>query len=83
MRIIYDAEVESIVRKNSGYEVRWMPVACDDDTTTNLWQPTQVDAVVICAGTASRKFAAMLGDRLNIYPVKGYSITVNLHTPES
>ena len=25
----------------------------------------------------------MLGDRLNIYPVKGYSITVNLHTPES
>jgi hypothetical protein len=25
----------------------------------------------------------MLGDRLNIYPVKGYSITVHLHTPES
>ena len=38
---------------------------------------------MICAGTASRRFAAMLGDRLNIYPVKGYSITVNLHTPES
>ena len=25
----------------------------------------------------------MPGDRLNIYPVKGYSITVDLHTPES
>jgi D-amino-acid dehydrogenase len=25
----------------------------------------------------------MLGDRLNIYPVKGYSITVHLHTPAS
>ena len=25
----------------------------------------------------------MLGDRLNIYPVKGYSITVHLDTPES
>jgi D-amino-acid dehydrogenase len=36
------------------------------------------DAVVICAGTASRRFAAMVGDRVNIYPVKGYSITVNL-----
>ena len=36
------------------------------------------DKVVICAGVHSRKFAAMLGDRLNIYPVKGYSITVNL-----
>jgi D-amino-acid dehydrogenase len=34
--------------------------------------------VVICAGVASRHFAAMLGDRVNIYPVKGYSITVCL-----
>ena len=36
------------------------------------------DAVVIAAGVASRKLAAQLGDRVNIYPVKGYSITVNL-----
>lgn len=36
------------------------------------------DGVVICAGTASRRLAASLGDRVNIYPVKGYSITVNL-----
>jgi len=36
------------------------------------------DAIVVCAGTASRRFAAMLGDRVNVYPVKGYSITVNL-----
>jgi len=36
------------------------------------------DCVVICAGVASRKFAASLGDRINIYPVKGYSITVSL-----
>lgn len=36
------------------------------------------DAVVVCAGVASRELAAQLGDRVNIYPVKGYSITVNL-----
>ena len=36
------------------------------------------DGVVVCAGVASRDFAAQLGDRVNIYPVKGYSITVNL-----
>jgi D-amino-acid dehydrogenase len=36
------------------------------------------DAVVICAGTASRALAAMLGDRVNVYPVKGYSITLQL-----
>lgn len=36
------------------------------------------DALVVCAGIASRDLAAQLGDRVNVYPVKGYSITVNL-----
>ncbi|SFL88110.1 D-amino acid dehydrogenase [Rugamonas rubra] len=36
------------------------------------------DGVVVCAGTASRALAASLGDRVNVYPVKGYSITVDL-----
>ena len=36
------------------------------------------DGLVVCAGVASRSLAARLGDRVNIYPVKGYSITVNL-----
>ena len=38
----------------------------------------EFDGPVVCAGTASRVLAAQLGDRVNIYPVKGYSITVNL-----
>lgn len=41
------------------------------------------DGVVICAGTASRALAAALGDRVNVYPVKGYSITVNLNDAAS
>jgi len=41
------------------------------------------DGVVVCAGVASRSFAAQLGDRVNIYPVKGYSITVNLRDEAS
>ncbi len=36
------------------------------------------DGVVVCAGVGSRAIAKGLGDRVNIYPVKGYSITVNL-----
>ena len=36
------------------------------------------DGVVVCAGVGSRALAAQLGDRVNVYPVKGYSITVNL-----
>lgn len=41
------------------------------------------DRVVICAGVASRQLAAQLGDSVNIYPVKGYSITVNLLDAQS
>ena len=41
------------------------------------------DKVVICAGVASRQLAAQLGDSVNIYPVKGYSITVNLIDAQS
>lgn len=36
------------------------------------------DMVVICSGIHSRDLARGLGDRVNIYPVKGYSITVHL-----
>ncbi|MCM3563103.1 D-amino acid dehydrogenase [Hydrogenophaga intermedia] len=41
------------------------------------------DAVVVCAGVHSRALAAQLGDRLNVYPVKGYSITVMLQDASS
>ena len=41
------------------------------------------DGIVISAGVASRSFAQMLGDRVNVYPVKGYSITVNLDDEKS
>jgi len=41
------------------------------------------DGVVVCAGVGSRVLAAKLGDRVNIYPVKGYSITVELNDEAS
>lgn len=41
------------------------------------------NAVVVCAGVHSRAMGAQLGDRLNVYPVKGYSITVMLNDEHS
>ena len=35
------------------------------------------DAIVIAAGVGSEKLANKVGDSLGIYPVKGYSITIN------
>ena len=43
----------------------------------------EFDGVVICAGVYSRTLAGQAGDRVNIYPVKGYSITVNLQDEAS
>jgi D-amino-acid dehydrogenase len=49
-----------------------------EETETQLF-----DNIVVCAGVGSRSLAAQLGDRLNVYPVKGYSITVNLDDLQS
>ncbi len=46
-------------------------------------QDIKFDGVVVCAGVASRNLASQLGDRVNVYPVKGYSITVNLLDAQS
>ena len=49
-----------------------------DGVTVRARDEQRFDAVVVSAGVASRGFAKKLGDRVNVYPVKGYSITVNL-----
>ena len=51
-------------------------------TLTN-GETVTANAVVVCAGVHSRGLGAQLGDRLNVYPVKGYSITVMLNDAQS
>ena len=36
------------------------------------------DRVVVCAGVGTQEIANSLGDSMNVYPVKGYSITIDL-----
>lgn len=43
----------------------------------------QADAIVVCAGVSSYQLADLLGERVNVYPVKGYSITVKLNDEQS
>jgi D-amino-acid dehydrogenase len=70
----YDADVRGLSAGAAGVEVTWEP----SSTAPPQARHDHFDAVVVCAGVASRRFAAMLGDRINVYPVKGYSITVDL-----
>ena len=75
VQTIYGSEVTRVhttgKRIQMVYEKEAQPVAFN------------ADAVVVCCGTSSRDLAAQLGDRVNIYPVKGYSITVNLDDAQS
>jgi D-amino-acid dehydrogenase len=75
VRCLYDQEVTALKAHNNQVLV----------TVNEATGPSTsvFDGLVVCAGTASRQFAAMLGDRVNVYPVKGYSITVNLNDAQS
>lgn len=37
------------------------------------------DAIVLCAGVESYRLSELMGERVNVYPVKGYSITVQMN----
>lgn len=67
----YDCAVEDVGAADDG---AWVQTAGDRES---------FDGIVVCAGVASRPLAARLGDRVNVYPVKGYSITVDLHDEAS
>ena len=71
----YKCKVTGIEHIGTGVRLTW-----DYAGTT---ETQQFDGIVVCAGVGSRAIAAQLGDRVNIYPVKGYSITVNLDDAES
>ena len=72
--------ITTIAQTDRGHTVSWDMTLNSQDSAKGQ---TTVDGVVICGGVASRDLAASLGDRINIYPVKGYSITVMLNDEES
>ena len=72
----YNAEVTNTKPQTHGVSIDWK----NDEGEI---QSDAFDGVVVCAGVQSRSIANMLGDRVNIYPVKGYSITVNLNDKKS
>lgn len=51
------------------------------DGTSHPRETLRFDKVVVCGGVMSRQLGETLGDRINVYPVKGYSITVQLDDP--
>ena len=68
-----DRAVQAIAVHERGVTIRTASL-----TDARIEDVGHFDGLVICAGVGSRRLAAMIGDRVNVYPVKGYSITVML-----
>ncbi|MFM9935294.1 MAG: D-amino acid dehydrogenase [Novosphingobium sp.] len=73
-----DRAVQAIAVHNRGVAVRTASLSDARAEDVNHF-----DGLVICAGVGSRRLAAMVGDRVNVYPVKGYSITVMMRDAAS
>jgi len=71
VQFVMSADVHDIHHDGTKPTIFWK------DLTGQKFDET-FDAIVVSAGVASRHFAQQLGDRVNIYPVKGYSITIEL-----
>ncbi|MEY4266432.1 MAG: hypothetical protein RIS90_967 [Pseudomonadota bacterium] len=75
VRLVFGREVASVHADGRSAQVHTREDGLD--------QRFDFDALVVCAGVGSRALARQLGDRVNVYPVKGYSITVNLPDAQS
>ncbi|GLH75730.1 D-amino acid dehydrogenase [Bradyrhizobium sp. SSBR45G] len=71
-------EVLSVSASDRGVTVISQSTEPQLEKTSPPTEVHQFDQIVVCAGVMSRQFAKSLGDRVNIYPVKGYSITLQL-----
>jgi D-amino-acid dehydrogenase len=81
-QFVQEAHLESVGFTGKKIDILWKSVASEAGTLSN-GSSIEVDGIVVCAGVESRRIASMLGDRVNVYPVKGYSITVYLDDPQS
>lgn len=82
VKFIQDAQVTAVHASDQGVQIDWHQADAPDDGAHET-KSQKVDGIVVCAGIGSRRIARTLGDRVNIYPVKGYSITVRMNDPEN
>ena len=83
VKYLFGMQVLAIDTDTQGVHIQYQPSVENMQMTEKMTSQLDADAVVVCGGVGSYQLAKQLGDRVNIYPVKGYSITVQLNDPES
>ena len=79
VRYLFGMEVLDLQQHSQGMHVRYHASQENMQLDAAAIEQMQVDAVLICGGVGSYQLAQLLGDRVNVYPVKGYSITIHLN----
>ena len=74
----FGMEASAVQPHEKGVRIQLKPSDENMDQPADAVEMLNADAIVVCGGVGSYQLAEMLGDRVNIYPVKGYSITVEL-----
>ena len=75
VRVLTDTSVSNLSQRSHKILVEY-------DDGKNL-DNEEYENVVICAGVNTQNFANKLGDSMNVYPVKGYSVTIDLKDEQS
>ena len=83
VKYLFGMDVTDIEHLTSGVEVKLQPSSENVELLPNEVEMLAADAVVVCAGVGSYQLAELVQERVNVYPVKGYSITVMLNDEES
>ncbi len=77
----YSTEVLATEAGEDGVTITCRSTEPAADGASHEPEVLRFDKVVVCGGVMSRRLGEALGDRINVYPVKGYSITVQLDDP--
>jgi D-amino-acid dehydrogenase len=71
-------ELSRVLEQKYGVNFVFDAKVGSDLITNSSYLLKNYDIVVVCAGVGSVELAKLFGDSLPIYPIKGYSITINI-----
>ena len=83
VKYLFGMEVVNVEHTSNGVSIQYHPSIDNTHGESVAIETLQADAVLVCGGVGSYQLANQLGDRVNVYPVKGYSITVQLNDEKS
>lgn len=78
VKYLFGYDVIDIKKQEHAVSIQYQASIENMQSAAEQIETLQADAVLVCGGVGSYQLSHQLGERINVYPVKGYSITINL-----